>query len=170
MRKNVASIILIKGEIRVEIKYEPIYPNQSLIHQRSALVCTRMGSNPLTPDMAVEVYKNGAPQDILIFDAKYRRVREADGQYYPNPEDIDRMYRYYHSIQYRHYHPDQPQQLYTTHNIVSSAYIFYPANKIYTENNKYIGALPFIPHLSPSRRKEVHAQLKDLLHNAHLVD
>src|SRR5579859_7167704 len=129
-----------------------------------------MGYGPLKPDMAIEVYEDGVPRDVLIFDAKYRRVREPDGQWYPNTDDIDTMYRYRHNIQYLRYHPTQTRQPYTLEQIVTSAYIFYPANKIRTEADNRIGALPFIPNMSPQLLNEVHEQLKDLLYYAYLID
>ena len=168
VQKNVASIVLEKDDLRVEIKYEPIYPNQSTVRYRSALVATTMGTNPLTPDMAIEVYKGDEPQHVLIFDAKYRWEWNS-GQYYPKQEDIEKMYRYRSNIQYKRYDAGNRRQPYTTENIVSSAYILYPGNKIYTEANSRIGSLPFIPGTS-QRAGDVRAQVKDVLYYAYLVD
>jgi hypothetical protein len=170
VQKNSAAIVLEKDTVRVEFKYEPVYPNQSKVTARSALVNTSMGYGPLMPDMAIEVYQKSVPRDVLIFDAKYRRVKEPDGQWYPNTDDIATMYRYRHNIQYLRYHPTQARRPYTVEQMVTSAYILYPANKIYTEANNRIGALPFIPNMSPQRLNEVREQLKDLLYYAYLID
>jgi len=170
VRKNVASIILEKEDRRVEIKYEPIYPNQSTVTSRSALVATTIGSYPLTPDMAIEVYQDGQPRDALIFDAKYRWDRASDGLYYPKQEDIDKMYRYRDNIQYKRYQQGQTRRPYTMDEIVRSAYILYPGNKIHSESkNSCIGSLPLIPNMSPQRLEEVRQQLKDLLYSANLT-
>ena len=170
VQKNSAVIVLARDTVRVEFKYEPEYPNQSLVTGRSALVNTRMGYAPLKPDMAIEVYQDGVPSDVLIFDAKYRRVKGPDGQWYPNNEDIDTMYRYRHTIQYLRYQPAQTRQTYTLEQIVSSAYIFYPANKIRTETDNCIGALPVIPNMSERLLNEIREQLKNLLYYAYLID
>ena len=170
VHRNIAAIILVKNTLRVEFKYEPVYPNRLYVTARSALVNTSMGYDPLTPDMAVEVYQDGVPKYVLIFDAKYRRVKQPDGQWYPNIEDIATMYRYRHNIQYLRYDPTQMRQPYTVEQIVTSAYIFYPANKIRTEANNRIGALPFTPNMPPQRLNEVRQQLKDLLYYAYLID
>jgi predicted component of viral defense system (DUF524 family) len=170
VRRNVASIVLTKDDLRVEFKYEPVYPNQSTVRAHSALVATIIGDDPLTPDMAIEVYKNGEPQDILVFDAKYRRRRARNGLFYPNQEDLDKMHRYRDNIQYQRYHPERSRQPYTLDDIVSSAYILYPGNNIHTESNGKIGALPLIPNLSPQRLDDIREQLKDLLYYAYLID
>ncbi|HEY4035763.1 MAG TPA: DUF2357 domain-containing protein [Ktedonobacteraceae bacterium] len=171
VRKNVASIVLKKENRRVEIKYEPIYPNQSTVTLRSALVATTIGSYPLTPDMAIEVYQDDQPQDVLIFDAKYRWDRASNGSYYPKQEDIEKMYRYRDNIQYKRYQQGQTRRPYTIDEIVRCAYILYPGNKIHSESkNGSIGSLPLIPNMSSQRLDEVREQLKDLLYYAYLID
>jgi predicted component of viral defense system (DUF524 family) len=171
VHKNVASIVLEKENRRVEIKYEPIYPNQSTVTLRSALVATTIGSNPLTPDMAIEVYQDDQPQDVLIFDAKYRWDRASDGFYYPKQEDIEKMYRYRDNIQYKRYQQGQTRRPYTMDEIVRSASILYPGNKVHSESkNGSIGSLPLTPNMSPQRLGEVREHLKDLLYYAYLID
>lgn len=171
VHKNVASIVLEKENRRVEIKYEPIYPNQSTVTLRSALVATTIGSYPLTPDMAIEVYQDDQPEDVLIFDAKYRWDRASNGSYYPKQEDIEKMYRYRDNIQYKRYQQGQTRRPHTTDEIVRSAYILYPGNKIHSESkNGSIGSLPLTPNMSPQRINEVREQLKDLLYYAYLID
>lgn len=169
VRKNVSSIVLAKDELRVRFIYEPLYPNQSTVNHRSALVATTM-YGPLMPDMAIEVYERDTPQHVLIFDAKYRRSRAYDGSFYPNEEDVDKMRRYRDNIQYRQYHNGRARNPYTTQSIVSSAYILYPGNQIHTEANSRIGALPLIPNLSPRRLDDIREHLKDLLYYAYLID
>ncbi len=166
VRKNVASIMLFKDEQRVEFKYEPIYPNQSTVNQRSALVATIIGNYPLTPDMAIEVYEQDRPQQVLIFDAKYRWSRSHDGFFYPKQEDIDKMYRYRNNIQYKQYDRGKAQNS----DIVTSAYILYPGNKIHSESKNRIGGLPLTPNLSSQRLDDIREQLKDLLYYAYLID
>ncbi len=171
VHKNVASIVLEKENQRVAFKYEPVYPNQSTVTLRSALVATTIGSNPLTPDMTIEVYQDDQPQDVLIFDAKYRWDRTSNGSYYPKQEDIEKMYRYRDNIQYKHYQQGQTRRPYTMDEIVRSAYILYPGNKIHSESkNGSIGSLPLIPNMSPQRLNDVREQLKDLLYYAYLID
>ncbi|GCE23603.1 DUF2357 domain-containing protein [Dictyobacter kobayashii] len=63
VKTNTASIVLEKGDARIEIKYEPYYHN---IAERGlklpAIVSTTINGGHLTPDMAIEVYKGGEPQ------------------------------------------------------------------------------------------------------------
>ncbi|GHO82283.1 DUF2357 domain-containing protein [Dictyobacter formicarum] len=167
VHRNEASIILAKEDNRVEFKYEPIYPNQSTVINRSALVNTNYGNNPLTPDMAIEVYKNEVPLYILIFDAKYRWKKEANG-IYPKQEDMNKMNTYYNSIQYKKYNTTLRKS--SLEDVVSSAYIFFPGSKIHTQNKGKIGALPFTPNMAENHLKEVKEKLKDLLYYAYLLD
>jgi hypothetical protein len=169
VRKNVASIVLEKGNLRVEFKYEPVYPNQSTLKSCSALVATTMGSDPLTPDMGIEVYEDNEPIRILIFDAKYRWQAQ-HGVFYPKEEDIQKMYRYYNNIQYQLYQPEKARRPYTVEDIVTSAYILYPGNKIHSEAKNKIGALPLVPNMAPQRSDEIREKLKDLLYYAYLID
>ncbi len=90
VQKNKSSIVLAKDHRRVEFKYEPIYPNQSLMRYKSALVATIWGDNPQTPDLAIEVYQGDQPRDLLIFDSKYKREKY-HGRAYPVAEDLIHM-------------------------------------------------------------------------------
>ncbi|MBA2285126.1 MAG: hypothetical protein H0W02_06570, partial [Ktedonobacteraceae bacterium] len=165
VQKNTPSIIMARGDLRIEFKYEPIYPNQSTSRYRSALVATSMGSNPLTPDLAIETYRGEKPQDILIFDPKYRR----DHWHQPPEDAINRMYRYYNSIQYQSYLPERTRDPHLLKKIVSCAYILYPGERIYTEE-KHIGALPLKPGMTDEQLAEVREQVKDLLYAAYVID
>ncbi len=163
VQKNKSSIILAKDDLRVEFKYEPIYPNQSLMRYKSALVATTWGSNPLTPDLAIEVYEGDQPRDLLIFDAKYRREKY-NRRAYPKRDDINTMRDYRASIQYQKYGGSGGRDPYERDRVVSSAYIIYPGDELYQEGaDKGIGALPLVPGMSASRVHEVREALRDLL-------
>ena len=60
VRRNLSSIVLTKGERRVEIKYEPRYPNHKTLANASGLAARLNSDNPLTPDMAIEAVCSGA--------------------------------------------------------------------------------------------------------------
>lgn len=168
--KNTASIVMVRDELRVEFKYEPIYPNRVNIRYKSAVVATIMGTDSLTPDMAIESYKGGISQDILIFDAKYRRERAKDGLFYPKNEDIDTMYRYKDRIRYQKYIPGRARDPYTWENIISCAYILYPGDQIHTESGDSIGALPLKPGMPIQRLDKIRAHLNKLLYDAYVID
>ena len=170
VRKNTASIILIRDDLRIEFKYEPVYPNRVNNRYKSAVVATIMGDNPLTPDMAIESYKGEIPQDILIFDAKYRRERASTGLFYPKNEDIDTMYRYKDRIQYQKYMPGRPRDPHILETIVTSASILYPGDQIHTESGDSIGALPLKPGMPASRLDEIRDHLNKLLYDAYIID
>ncbi len=170
VRKNEASIILEKEDKRVEFKYEPIYPNLALTRNREALVADIFRNDPLTPDMAIEVYDHGRPQHVLIFDAKYRwDYDQPTGQYYPKQKDMNTMRGYRDNIQYQ-YDSGRTRDHYEIEKIVSSAYILYPGNQVYNEVSNRVGGMPLTPGMSPQRREKVREQLGELLYYAYLVN
>src|SRR5262249_43968436 len=126
VQKNVPGIVLSKGDRQVVIKYEPIYFHHSRVAQ-PALVSDKAGSSKLTPDLSIEIYVQGKPQKVLIFDAKYKRERgRNDREYHPKSEDINTMNMYYNSILYKPAHdnnvPLEP--------VVSSAYVLFPGYRV----------------------------------------
>jgi len=163
MRKNVSSIVLARGDLEVRLKYEPLYPNHNLMNKQSGLVAAIGGTNPLKPDLAVEVYQGGQPRNLLIFDAKYKRAKE-HGRTVPTQEDINTMYKYLASILWQTYKEGayRPHKL---EQIVSYACILYPGNELHQEGiNLCVRALPLVPDLSLSLRQEIRQTLKELLH------
>lgn len=170
VQKDTASIVLVRDELRVTFKYEPVYPNRINCRYKSAVVATIIGNNPLTPDMAIESYKGDIPQDILLFDAKYRRMRGGDRLFYPKDEDIDTMYRYRDRIQYQSHIPGKPGDPHRLEPVISCAYVLYPGDRIHTESDDSIGALPLKPGISASSLAEIRAHLHTLLYDAYLLD
>lgn len=81
VRKNVPTVTLAKDDLRIEMKYEPLYPKP--IGNMPGLVSTDYGQ--LTPDMSVEIYSQGRLKNVLIFDAKYK-YQEINGAYYPKDD------------------------------------------------------------------------------------
>jgi hypothetical protein len=165
--RNVSSIILTRGETRVEIKYVPIYPNQKALRKASGLVARLYSDNPLTPDMAVEIYERGHPRYVAIFDAKYRWSRENDGSYHPKDEDLNKMSRYRDLIQYQIY--DQKKRQERWQKIVSSAYILYPGGFLERDPGNVIGALPMVPMMPKSLSRAVEQGVVDILRIARLL-
>jgi hypothetical protein len=178
VRTNFASIILDKADIRVEIKYEPYYPNHLTMNGRAAIVATVGNFDPKTPDMVVEVYEKNIPKHILVFDAKYC-WQKIGNVYYPKERDINTMRKYRDKIQYQtpqaqtkstgYYRQrgSQPSQ----QRIVTSSYAIYPGNHLYEEPGANdIGALPLRPQMSAARLEKVRARLNDLLYQAYLID
>jgi predicted component of viral defense system (DUF524 family) len=168
VRRNVSSIVLTKGERRVEIKYEPRYPNQKTLVNVSGLAARLNSDNPLTPDMAIEVYVQGQPSQIVIFDAKYRWRREKDGSYHPKDEDLNKMRQYRDLIQYKIY--DKKIGLERWQQIVSSAYVLYPGESLDRDPGMAIGALPMIPDMTAQQRHEVQQAVIDILQVARLLE
>jgi predicted component of viral defense system (DUF524 family) len=169
VQKNKSSIVLKKDDLRAEFKYEPIYPNQSQMPHKSALVATTWGSNSLTPDLAIEVYVGDQPRSLLIFDAPYKREKQ-NGRAYPKEKDVFKMYDYRDSIQYQTYTGGEGDP-YKHDHIVSSAYIIYPGHEVHQRGvDKSIGALPLVPGMPASRTHQVHEVLRDLLYKAYLID
>ncbi len=161
VRRNVSSIVLTKGETRVEIKYEPVYPNHKTLRNVSGLVARLYSANPLTPDMAIEVYEREQPKHIAIFDAKYRWYREIDGSYHPKDEDLNKMRKYRDLIQYKIY--DRKTGRERWQQLVSSAYVLYPGESLDRDPGMMIGALPMTPKMTAHQRKEVEQATVDIL-------
>jgi hypothetical protein len=166
VRKHVASIILTKGDIHVEIKYEPIYSSHQSTNNSSTLVSKQRSGKYFTPDLAIEVYQRQIPIHVIIFDAKYSWQREPDGSHVPHDNDIDKMHTYYDMICYKLYNASHSR--YRLQNIVSSAYILYPGDLLYREPGNLIGALPLVPKMLQSNRAKVEQALKGILRLAHL--
>ncbi|MBX5458134.1 MAG: DUF2357 domain-containing protein [Thermogemmatispora sp.] len=166
VRKNVASIVLAKGDREILFKYEPLYPHISTVGRRPGLVSTTMSGGPQMPDMAIEVYRNGEPQQVLVFDAKYRWQRLPNGQYGPKEEDINKMHRYRNNIQYQCFRrPGGPLHRY---KIVASASILYPGTGLQAEDDGHIRAFPLLPGLAERRLRAIRMQLNELLTAAQL--
>lgn len=163
IHKNVASIVLTKEDVRVEIKYEPLYPK--FVPGMSGLVSTDY--RQLTPDMAVEVYEKGKVKHVILFDAKYRYEQE-DSEYGPKEEDLNKMRKYRDLIRYKLYDPRDPKQ--KPRRIVSSSYILYPGTIIdHDPDEPEVGALPFVPHINAKLREEVEDALDDILYHVELL-
>jgi hypothetical protein len=157
IRKDVASIVLTKDDLRIEIKYEPLYPK--FVPGMSGLVSTDY--RQLTPDMAVEIYKKDKVQHVIIFDAKYRYEKE-DGIERPKEEDLDKMRKYRDLIRYKAYDPRNPKL--KPHRIVSSSYILYPGTVVeHDPDEPEVGALPFIPNMSTNLREKIEGAIDDIL-------
>ncbi len=167
VRRNVSSIVLTKGETRVEIKYEPVYPNHKTLKNISGLAARLHSDNPFTPDMAIEVYERGQPRHVAIFDAKYRWHHGKDGIYHPKDEDLDKMRRYRDLIQYKVY--DRKTRRERWQQIVSSAYVLYPGERLDRDPGKAIGALPMTPEMTVRQRESVAQAVVDILRLARLL-
>jgi len=167
VRRNASSIILDRGDTQVEIKYEPVYPNFKTLKEASGLVALLYNDNPLTPDLAVEVYERGQPGHVAIFDAKYRWYREKDGLYHPKDKDLDKMRRYRDLIQYQIYDEKKKQERWQ--KIVSSAYILYPGDFLWRDPGNDIGALPMVPKMPKSLSRDVEQAVVDILRMVHLL-
>lgn len=157
VRKNVPTVTLAKGDLKIEMKYEPLYPRP--VGNMPGLVSTDYGQ--LTPDMSVEISSQGQLIHVLIFDAKYR-YQEIDGAYYPKGEDLDKMRKYRDKICYRTYDPARPNQ--RPRKVVSSAYILYPGTYLeHVPDEAEIGALPLVPNIEQDGLLEVEEAIKDIL-------
>ena len=167
VRRNVSSIILTRGETRVEIRYEPIYPNHKALRNVSGLAAYQYGDYALTPDMAIEVYEREQPRHVAIFDAKYRWYREKDGLFHPKDEDLDKMRRYHDRIQYKIYNRKTGRERWQ--QVVSSAYVLYPGESLDRDPGKVIGALPMKPNMSAEQSNAVEQAVVDILRMARLL-
>ena len=157
VRKNVPTITLAKGDLKVEMKYEPLYPR--LIGSMSGLVSTDY--EQLTPDMSVEIYRQGQLKNVLIFDAKYR-YQTIDGSTYPKDDDLNKMRKYRDKICYRTYDPRRPKL--KPQKVVSSAYILYPGTYLeHDPEEATIGAIPLVPNMTQDNALEAREVIKNIL-------
>ncbi len=157
VRKNMPTVVLARGDLRIDMKYEPLYPKP--IGIMSSLVST--GYEQLSPDMSVEIYSQEQLKNVLIFDAKYR-YQEIDSLFYPKDDDLNKMRTYRDKICYRTYDPRRPDQ--RPRKVVSSAYILYPGNYLeHDPDGAEIGALPLVPDMPQAGMLEVKEAIKDIL-------
>jgi hypothetical protein len=150
--KNTPSVVLSKGKTRIEVKYEPIYRNMSdaSVQRQEVLgVSPYDDRQQLTPDMAIEVYEEEQPKNVIILDVKYKWEKKGD-EHAPCRKDKRKMLDYYHYI-YRK--TRDPQGHLSFDKVVSYAYIIYPGDQTHQDRNNPIGALPLIPNM-PIRKKE----------------
>jgi Domain of unknown function (DUF2357)/PD-(D/E)XK nuclease superfamily len=166
--KNAPSIVLTKGDLRIEIKYEPVYPSKKnpAVLAVSALIADL--DDPFdqrTPDLAIEVYQHEQPISILIFDVKYK-WQGVEGSRIPNKHDKGTMREYKDIICYK---PHNPGMHARTRKIVSNAYILYPGDLLWQENHNKIGALPLVPNIDSNRRTDAVKTVKHLLRSAHML-
>ena len=153
-----AAIELTRGKTRVLIRYEPFYP-----HFKKGVEGLVTGRWPwLAPDLVVERWEEGAPQAVLIFDAKYK-TEEREGRKTYWEIDLDKMAVYYSEILWKAPGKDsRPEQ------IVTSAYILYPGEVlVHNEDYSRIGALPVVPERE--QRQDVRPVLVDLLRSGGLM-
>ena len=157
VQKNASTVTLAKEDLKIEMKYEPLYPRP--IGNMPGLVST--DHSQLTPDMSVEIYSEGQLKNVLIFDAKYR-YQEIDGSYYPKDDDLNKMRKYRDKVCYRTYDPRRPNQ--RPQKVVSSAYIIYPGTYLeHDPDEAEIGALPLVPNAIQDDLLAVKEAIKDIL-------
>jgi hypothetical protein len=168
VRKNVPSIIFAKDDLRVEIKYEPLYLSKDnpSVATISALVTDSDDPNDqLTPDLAIEIYERDQVKDVILFDVKYK-WKGVEGSRGPTRNDKNTMRGYRQEICYKPYSPSTSPLI---RGIVSHAYIIYPGDILWHDPDNRIGALPLIPDLNPHLRHDVENTVKNLLHLVHLL-
>ena len=157
VRKNLPTVTLAKGDLRIDMKYEPLYPKP--LGNTSGLVSTDY--KQLTPDMSIEIYNHRQLRSVLIFDAKYK-YQEIDDHYYPKDDDLDKMRKYRDLICYRTYEPRRPDL--KPRKVVSSAYILYPGTYLeHDPDEAEIGAIPLVPDMTKDDLLEVEETIKDIL-------
>jgi hypothetical protein len=162
--KNTPSVVLSKGDIRIEIKYEPIYRNMS---DTSVQAQEALGVSPydprsqLTPDMAIEIYEQGQPRDVIVLDVKYKWEKKGSERV-PAHKDKDKMLSYYTYIRRRARNPQGDQ-------VVSHAYIVYPGDYLHQNAHDPVGALPLIPNMPTHKKEEVEKALEALLRYSRLL-
>jgi len=157
VRKNMPTVTLAKEDLRIQMKYEPLYLKP--IGNMPGLVST--GYEQLTPDMSVEIFSQGQLKSVLIFDAKYR-YQEIDGSYRPKEDDLGKMRTYRDKICYKTYDPRRPDQ--RPRKVVSSASILYPGTYLeHDADEAEIGALPLVPNMAQDDLLEVKEAIKDIL-------
>ena len=168
VRKNVPSIVLTKGDLRVEIKYEPVYLsklNPSVAAIPALVTDINDPFNQRSPDLAIEVYQNEQPQSVIIFDVKYR-WQGVTGSRGPNSDDKNKMREYKDIICFKPYHADTYPR---TRKVVSNAYILYPGDLLWQDQHNKVGALPLLPDMDSNKKTEAEKTIKYLLRSAHML-
>lgn len=168
VQKNKASIVLAKGHLKLEIKYEPVYKT---LLDPSVLAYSVLGVDPnepseqLTPDLSIEIYDNEQPIDIIIFDAKYKWNKKSYG-YAPDKNDRNKMREYRDDICYKKLLPDGRQVL---QKVVSNAYILYPGDVFIHPPTNNTGAIPLVPDMDSLMRLKIENAVEDILKLSNLL-
>ncbi|BCL79688.1 DUF2357 domain-containing protein [Ktedonobacteria bacterium brp13] len=155
VQKNHSSIILEKGQTRLEIKYEPRYFRFQMHH---VSFFSNWYSEYLAPDLSIEIYSNGQPNNIILFDAKYRD-ENVNGVKRFLEEDVNKMRLYRDKIR-----APVPLSDKKGKQAVSSAYILYPGDIFdHDHDEPEIGALPLVPNMDQKQRNEIEAAVREIL-------
>jgi predicted component of viral defense system (DUF524 family) len=152
-----ASIELVKGNNKILIRYEPIYPPAATRSQGLVSIAQQQR----TPDMSIELWQGDEAVAVIIFDAKYKTETVVQQQTYLE-EDLDKMRNYMQTVRWKSANPRQrPRQ------VVASAYILYPGDVLQHDADfPETGALPFVPGMPQAR--EVHYAIKNIFRYANL--
>jgi len=154
--RNRSSIIFIKKDQRVELKYEPKYE--------------KLTSTPgigidrgyfLTPDFSLEIWRGQEADAVIIFDPKYRIEKRNGFDSYPH-DAYGKMAEYQQRICYLPPNFHNPQK--DLQDIVNSAYILYPGNEqSHSPRRPVLGALPVHPNMSQNEKNEFQNAIRDIL-------
>lgn len=160
VKKNLASIELEKGNLRVKIKYEPIY-NSSFNAGNNQIVARAKYERK--PDLAIEVWSGSRAVKVIIFDPKYKDEKVGDTYTYLE-KDLNKMREYRDVICWKSANNPRPQP------IVSSAYILYPGTEPeHDPSYPEIGAIPLVPDLAPNEEAFLYEAIEDTLNKAGLI-
>ncbi|EFH85640.1 DUF2357 domain-containing protein [Ktedonobacter racemifer] len=167
VRKNDPSIILRRGNVKVQIIYEPLYKSKKYLSSAApaTIAVHTDDKDQLTPDMAVEIYKDGEPIGLIIFDAKYK-WGGLDGSRTPNRDDKNKMREYRDNICSIKSGPTHTTPI---QRIVSNAYILYPGDALWQEPLNKVGAIPLIPNMSEDQKRDAANVIRSLLQAASLL-
>lgn len=153
-----ARIELAKDDVRILIRYEPVYPQMNSVVQGLVSTAPRQRS----PDMSIEIWEKEQPVGVIVFDAKYKTESDGIRQTYVE-DDLTKMSDYLNKIRWKS--PNAYQQ---PRRVVSSAYILYPGEVLeHDPNYPETGALPLVP-LTP-QSKEVSQAIRQIFKFANLI-
>ena len=154
--RNRSSIILVKNDLRVELKYEPKYVRLNRIPGLGIDSGTY-----LTPDFALEIWRGQEVDSVIIFDPKYRIQKQNGINSYPY-DAYGKMADYRQRICYLPNNFRDPRQ--DLQEVVNSAYILYPGDELrHNPRRPELGAIPVRPNMSKSEKDTFQAVIKDIL-------
>ncbi|GCE14590.1 DUF2357 domain-containing protein [Tengunoibacter tsumagoiensis] len=167
VRKDRSNLILERANQRVEIKFEPVYPNTA--STRPQTIVSVIGNNrPQTPDMSIEVYQAGdSKPKVLVFDAKYSWERQKDGTYRPAHKSLEKMAFYRQSIRYKTSSKSARRRGDNEIEIVAISYALYPGH--YVEGGDAVGALALYPNMPAKIYQETWDEVNSILSDTSVI-
>jgi hypothetical protein len=137
-----ATIDLVKGDDRIVIRYEPLYP--SFMNRSTVEGIVVSANDQRTPDLAIELWRGERVRRVIVFDAKYRYDDHSEDNHYL-AEDFAKMWDYSNVLKLKRSDSTRLRE------VVEAVYMVYPGGVIEHDlEQSTVGALTLVPEMDPT--------------------